>query len=60
MSRIGDSPITIPTGVTVEKTGANLVVNGPKGNLHMMVVSEIKVEVAENKVMVKRKSDQKN
>ena len=59
MSRIGDSPITIPTGVTVEKNGANLVVNGPRGNLNMIVVSEIKVEVAENKVMVKRKSDQK-
>lgn len=59
MSRIGDSPITIPTGVTVEKNNANLVVNGPKGNLNMMVVSEIKVEIEAGKVMVKRKNDQK-
>lgn len=59
MSRIGDSPITIPAGVTVEKNGANLVVNGPKGNLNMIIVPEIKVDIEAGKVVVKRKNDQK-
>lgn len=59
MSRIGEMPILIPVGVTVEKNGANLAVNGPKGNLRMVVVSEIKVEIETDKVMVKRKNDQK-
>ena len=59
MSRIGNLPIIIPSGVTVEKTGSNLEVFGPKGNLSLKVISEIKVIVADNQIVVKRKNDQK-
>lgn len=59
MSRIGNSPITIPAGVTVEKDGVNLVVNGPKGSLSLIVVPEIKVEIENNQIIVKRKNEQK-
>lgn len=59
MSRIGNSPVNIPTGVTVEKTDNKIVVNGPKGTLKMQLVSDIKVEVESDKVIVKRKNDQK-
>lgn len=59
MSRIGDSPITIPDGVTVEKNGSTVVVNGPKGRLEMNVVAEIKAEIEEGRIVVKRKNDQK-
>lgn len=59
MSRVGNAPITIPAGVTIQKDGANLVVNGPKGNLSIGLILEIKVEVEGDKILVKRKNDLK-
>lgn len=59
MSRIGDAPVKIPAGVTVEQDGKSLVVNGPKGKLKLEVVSEIKVEISGNQIIVKRKNDLK-
>lgn len=59
MSRVGNAQITIPSGVTIEKSGHNLVVNGPKGFLTVEVVPEIKVEIEGSQIMVKRKNDQK-
>ncbi|MBI2040003.1 50S ribosomal protein L6 [Candidatus Microgenomates bacterium] len=59
MSRIGNLPIIIPSGVTVEVSGHKLVVNGPKGILGMKVAQEIKVEIENNLIRVKRKNDQK-
>ena len=59
MSRIGDAAILIPAGVTVQKTGSDLMVHGPKGSLSLQVASEIKVEIEGNQIMVKRKNDQK-
>lgn len=59
MSRIGSAPIIIPAGVTVEKNGNAVVVNGPKSSLNMGIAPEIKVEIKENKVTVKRKDDLK-
>lgn len=59
MSRIGNAPILIPSGVTIEKSGQNIVVNGSKGSLSMDVDHEIKIEIEEDKVMFKRKNDQK-
>lgn len=59
MSRIGNVPIAIPAGVTVEKDGSRVVVNGPKGTLNMEIASEIKVTVEGNQILLKRKDDQK-
>lgn len=59
MSRIGNAIIIIPAGVTATKTGSNLVVNGPKGNLSLEVIPEMKVEIEGNQLLVKRKNDQK-
>lgn len=59
MSRIGDAPIKIPAGVTVEQDGRALVVLGPKGKLKLDVVSEIKVEVTGDQIIAKRKNDLK-
>ena len=58
MSRVGNSPIQIPSGVTVEKTDDMIVVNGPKGSLSMQTNPSIKVEIEDGKVVVKRKNDQ--
>ncbi|TSC87352.1 MAG: large subunit ribosomal protein L6 [Microgenomates group bacterium Gr01-1014_7] len=59
MSRIGNLPIIIPAGVTVEVSGHHIKVNGPKGALELKFAPEIKVEVLEGKVIVKRKNDLK-
>lgn len=59
MSRVGDAPIIIPSGVTIEKNGQNLVVNGPKGSLKLEVNSQVKVEIEEGLVKVVRKNDTK-
>lgn len=59
MSRIGNSPINIPSGVTVSKTGRIVSVSGPKGVLTINVVPEIAVEVEGDKIIVKRSNDQK-
>mgnify|MGYP001571146599 CR=1 FL=1 len=59
MSRIGDAPILIPAGVTVEKTGQTISVNGPKGKLNLEVNPAVTVDVEANQVIVKRKSEEK-
>src|SRR3990172_6036971 len=59
MSRIGNAPILIPAGVTVEETGRTVNVTGPKGNLSLNVDPSIGVKVEGNKVVVNRKNDQK-
>lgn len=59
MSRIGNSPIKIPEGVTVETSGRGVNVVGPKGNLSLQFDPKIAVEIETNKVIVKRKSDEK-
>lgn len=59
MSRVGNSPITIPTGVTIEKDGRIVVVKGSRGSLRMNVDALISFEVEGDKIIVKRKNDQK-
>src|SRR3990167_2641943 len=44
MSRIGKKPILIPQGVTVEISGENVNIKGPKGNLSLGIHPDIKVE----------------
>ncbi len=57
MSRVGNNPISIPSGVTITQQKDLLVVNGPKGNLSQKILPEVKVEIEENRVVVKRKKD---
>lgn len=57
MSRIGNAPIQIPSGVTVELSDERLVVTGQKGNLNVDVHPNIKVEITETQVIVKRKNN---
>lgn len=59
MSRIGEAPIVIPSGVIVEKKGRTVTVNGPKGNLSLEVNKRIDIEVGDDKILVKRKNDDK-
>ena len=57
MSRIGKKPVAIPGGVTVEVTGNNIVVKGPKGELSYVHLPEVTVVVNGSEVVVERKDD---
>jgi large subunit ribosomal protein L6 len=57
MSRIGRAPITIPAGVDVTITGANVTVQGPKGQLAMSVHPKMTVTIADGVMTVARPND---
>lgn len=59
MSRVGNLPITIPAGVTVNKLTGNIEVLGPKGNLKMDINPSISVEIEGNLINVARKSEER-
>jgi large subunit ribosomal protein L6 len=60
MSRIGKAPISIPAGVSINVSDANLVtVKGPKGQLSQQVDSDIEIVEEEGNIVVKRPSEQK-
>ena len=48
MSRIGNKPIDIPTGVKIEQKGRSVKVEGPLGQLQMESYPGIKVEIDSN------------
>lgn len=58
MSRIGNSPITVPAGVEVKIDGQLVEVKGPKGSLSHTVAEPITVEKGEDgELLVKRPDD---
>jgi large subunit ribosomal protein L6 len=60
MSRIGNTPIEIPSGVTVEVSDRNEVaVKGPKGDLAQRMHARVGIEVAGDTVVVTRSTEQK-
>ncbi len=59
MSRIGNAPITIPAGVTVERSGRTVAVSGPKGVLKIELDPTISLDVEGLIVTIKRKNDHK-
>ena len=52
MSRIGNKPITIPEGVTVEVNGNHVTVKGPKGTLERDINEKVTAKVDGNTVVV--------
>ena len=55
MSRIGQQPITIPSGVSVDLKGSSQVaVKGPIGNLSMDLRPEVSVSVSDGTATVER------
>lgn len=59
MSRIGKKIIEIPKGVTVTINGNNVKVKGPKGELQRDTHPNMKVEMKDNQIEVKRPDDLK-
>lgn len=59
MSRIGNSPVSIPEGVTVSVQDNTVTVKGKLGELQQEF-SEIDIRVEGNEVVLERQSDKKN
>ncbi|MCB0280412.1 MAG: 50S ribosomal protein L6, partial [Calditrichaeota bacterium] len=57
MSRIGKYPVSIPAGLTVTKTGTEIVMKSNKGSLTFNHRPEINVEYKDNEITVKRSDD---
>jgi large subunit ribosomal protein L6 len=60
MSRIGKSPIAVPSGVQVTILGGEVKVKGPKGELKQNIRPEIKVRQEDGKLLVERSSEERN
>jgi large subunit ribosomal protein L6 len=60
MSRIGQLPINVPSGVEVTIDGPRIAVSGPKGKLEQTVPAEMRVERADGRIVVTRPSDAKH
>ncbi len=59
MSRIGNAPIVIPSGVTVDVKGGSVNVKGPKGELSQHIGTDITAKVDDGQVVVERPTEQK-
>ena len=60
MSRVGNKPITIPSGVEIKNNGNIYTVKGPKGELTRELSSEIKVNINDNEITFERPNDLPN
>ena len=59
MSRIGRLPVPLTDGAKVEILGRIVTVKGPKGTLAQELPGGINAEVADGKILVKRRDDSK-
>jgi len=59
MSRIGNLPITIKSGIQVDINGRNIKIAGPKGEIILRLPTELKIEKNNSEVIVARSSDEK-
>src|SRR3989339_1459864 len=59
MSKIGQLPILIPSGVTVEIAGKTVSVNGPKGKLSITLNDLVGLKQEENNLLVSVKKETK-
>ena len=59
MSRLGRTPLAIPTGVTLSQEGAHLQVEGPKGKQGLTLPKELSVSVQNDQIRLERSSDEK-
>src|SRR5688572_9052419 len=59
MSRIGKSPIPVPSGVDVTIAGAHITVKGPKGTLERDIPGVITVRQEGDELLVERPDDER-
>ncbi len=59
MSRIGKTPISLPTSVEIAIDGANIEVKGPKGSLNLVLTEGISLTQEDESLVVHRDSDER-
>ncbi|NLX76958.1 MAG: 50S ribosomal protein L6 [Clostridiaceae bacterium] len=59
MSRVGNMPVVIPSGVEVKMNGHEITVKGPKGTLTQVFHPDMIIEKEGNNIIVKRPSELK-
>ncbi len=59
MSRVGQKPIEVPSGVNVALDGANLTVKGAKGELGLVLFDEIAAVHENDRIVVTPRDDSK-
>ena len=59
MSRVGSTPITVPSGVEVTVTDGVVEVNGPKGDLSQTIDPRITVSVDDGVVTLTRSDEER-
>ena len=59
MSRIGNAPIPLPTGVTAEFADHQLAVTGPRGELSRRLHDAMAIEIEDATIIVRRPSESK-
>jgi large subunit ribosomal protein L6 len=57
MSRIGNKPITVPSGVEVKIKGSEVTVKGPKGELYRSFSEDMKISLKDGILTVSRPTD---
>lgn len=57
MSRVGNAPIVIPTGVEVKVSGRTVEVKGPKGRLVREFHPDVTVQLQDGTLVVRRPTD---
>jgi len=60
MSRIGQKPIPIPSGVQVTIDGDHVTVRGPKGSLELDIVGDLTVALDDGELLVTRADDERS
>src|SRR5918912_4414334 len=60
MSRIGKSPITVPSGVDVTLADRHVTVKGPQGTLERDLPGEITVRQEDGTLVVERPNDERH
>lgn len=59
MSRVGNAPITVPSGVDVSVSGATVEVKGPKGTLSRTVPDPITIRTDDGQIVIERPDDER-
>jgi large subunit ribosomal protein L6 len=60
MSRIGRTPIPVPSGVNVDISGQRVTVTGPRGSLSRQLPGEIRIRQDDSTLVVERPNDERH
>jgi len=59
MSRIGNKPVAIPSGVTANVAGQTISVKGPKGTLQLMLHDDVAAKLEAGAIKIDPRNDSK-